>query len=149
MTAVETRATRPVSPAGAGVPRNASLTGSLLRLDHGVWPRAARNRPHRHLLVFALILAAWLPSVESGAQISALREWVTPSDRPLQRELARRGRQRTVRLAGRRVLCGPARHPMDHLLGLAVTEWEGKPNHFTYPDFFGCVVIPTRKRSPS
>jgi hypothetical protein len=39
--------------------------------------------------------------------------------------------------------------PMDHLLGLAVTEWEGKPNHFTYPDFFRRVLIPTRKRSPS
>src|SRR5215471_17226721 len=36
--------------------------------------------------------------------------------------------------------------PGDHLLGLAVTEGQGKPDSLAYPDFFRRVLAPTRQR---
>src|SRR5262249_25002894 len=36
--------------------------------------------------------------------------------------------------------------PIDHLLGLAVTERQGKPDAIGYPDFFRRVLAPTRQR---
>ena len=36
--------------------------------------------------------------------------------------------------------------PMDHLLGLAVTDGQGKPDMLDYPEFFRRVLAPTRQR---
>ena len=36
--------------------------------------------------------------------------------------------------------------PMEHLLGLAVTERQGKPTSLTYPEFFRRILVPTRQR---
>jgi hypothetical protein len=108
-----------------------------------------RNRPHPRLFVFALILAAWLHPVESGAQTSAPQEWVTPSEVLVLFNASwpdedRNGRSDSQDVAeyyaARRGI------PKEDLLGVAVTGRQSKADYLTYPDFFRRVLVPTRKR---
>jgi hypothetical protein len=95
-------------------------------------------------------LATWLlAATQIDAQISLPQAWVTPREVlvlyntrwPDENGNFRSDSQDVAEYyAARRGI------PTDQLLGLAVTERQGKPDVIAYPDFFRRVLVPTRQR---
>src|SRR5499426_3930731 len=102
------------------------------------------------LFVGELTLATWLlGATQIDARTSLRQAWVTPQDVlvlyntrwPDENGNFRSDSQDVAEYyAARRGI------PTDQLLGLAVTERQGKLDGLAYPDFFRRVLAPTRQR---
>ncbi len=102
------------------------------------------------LFIIGLILAAWLlRAVGSAAQTGAPQEWVTPQEVLVlfnARWPDEDGNYRSDSQDVAEYYAARRDIPREHLLGLAVTERQGKPDNLAYPGFFRRVLIPTRQR---
>jgi hypothetical protein len=110
---------------------------------------SARVRP---LLLFIIgpILAVWvLRAVGSDAEVGAPQEWVTPQEVLVlfnARWPDEDGNYRSDSQDVAEYYAARRGVPGEHLLGLAVTERQGKSDNLAYPDFFRRVLVPTRQR---
>src|SRR5438552_15000351 len=102
------------------------------------------------LFIGGLILAAWFLRVTgSDAQTTPLQGWVTPQEVLVlfnTRWPDENGNYRSDSQDVAEYYATRRGIPMEHLLGLAVTERQGKPDTLAYPDFFRRVLAPTRQR---
>jgi hypothetical protein len=102
------------------------------------------------LFIIGLILAAWFLRVTgSDAQTRTPHEWVTPQEVLVlfnTRWPDENGNYLSDSQDVAEYYAARRGIPGEQLLGLAVTEDQGKPNHLAYPDFFRRVLIPTRQR---
>src|SRR5262245_17438181 len=102
------------------------------------------------LLVSGLMVAVWLSrATGSAAQQSLPQAWVTPQEVLVlfnTRWPDEYGNYRSDSQDVAEYYAVRRGIPMDHLLGLAVTERQAKPDALSYPEFFRRVLAPTRQR---
>ena len=107
-------------------------------------------RTHPCLLGLLAAGVVWLlGSTASDAQTGALRNWVTPQEVLVLFNASwpdEDGNHRSDSQDVAEYYAARRGIPRDHLLGLAVTDHEAKPDRLTYVDFFQRVLVPTRKR---
>lgn len=107
-------------------------------------------RAHPPPFIVGLILSVWLlRAVGIPAQTGAVQEWVTPKEVLVlfnARWPDEDGNYRSDSQDVAEYYAARRGIPTDHLLGLAVTKRQGKPDNLAYPDFFRRVLVPTRQR---